>query len=96
MARTRTLPSAARSGDRLTTLESLRDRLAREIADTNSARDVAALSKELRAALAEIDALAATAAVSKESETFDELSRRRADRGADPARGQRPAGRQPG
>lgn len=52
------LEATARDGDRLRTLRALRDRLAREIDETRSARDVAALSRQLTEVLAEIDDLA--------------------------------------
>ena len=52
------LASAAASGDRLTALQALRDRLATEIDVTVSARDVAALSARLVDVLAQIDDVA--------------------------------------
>jgi hypothetical protein len=52
------LEATARGGDRLATLRALRDRLAKEIDETRSARDVAALSRQLTEVLAEIEALA--------------------------------------
>ena len=71
----------AAKGDRLDTLRVPRDRLAVEIQDSGSVRDVAALSTQLRETLAEIDALGAKTVVTQEDSTFDELSRQRADRG---------------
>ena len=96
MGRSRSLPAAARSGDRLAALRSLRDRLATEIHQCASARDVAGLAKQLRDTMGEIATLTAGTVATKESDTFDELSRRRADRGADSTGGQRSAGREPG
>lgn len=51
------LASAASGGDRLGTLRALRDRIAREIDTTQSARDVAALSRQLTDVLAQIEDL---------------------------------------
>lgn len=51
------LITAARSGDRRATLEALRDKLAVSIADCESGRDVAALSKRLMEVMNELDAL---------------------------------------
>ena len=48
------LVAAAKSGDRLRTLEELRDILAKTIAYCESARDMAALSKRLMEVLDEI------------------------------------------
>jgi flagellin-like hook-associated protein FlgL len=44
-------------GDRLKTLKVLRDRLAAVIDDTDSARDIAALSKQLTEVLEQIDTI---------------------------------------
>lgn len=79
------LPTAARSGDRLAALRCLRDRLADEIEQCESSRDVAALSRQLRDTLAEIDALGTGAVRTKEDQLADELARRRLDRRADSA-----------
>ena len=51
------LVSAAASGDRRKTLEALRDKLAASVADCESGRDVAALSKRLMEVMKELDAL---------------------------------------
>lgn len=66
------------SEDRLTRLLSLRDRLTRELEECDSKRDLGTLSKELRATLVEIDALAP---VEKEVSVVDEITRRRAVKG---------------
>lgn len=49
------LARVASAGDRLKTLEALRDRIAEEIDRTRSARDVAALSRQLTDVLAQIE-----------------------------------------
>ena len=51
------LIKAAKSGDRRSTLECLRDELAESIAYCESGRDMAALSKRLMEVMDEIDAL---------------------------------------
>lgn len=52
-----TLVSAAATGDRLTLLKEIRQKLAESLERTESGRDVAALSKQLRETAEEIDAL---------------------------------------
>ena len=51
------LVKAAKSGNRRETLEALRDKIAASIADCESGRDVAALSKRLMEVMGELDAL---------------------------------------
>lgn len=51
------LVKAAQSGNRRETLEALRDKIAASIADCESGRDVAALSKRLMEVMGELDAL---------------------------------------
>ncbi len=51
------LSQAAKSGDRRATLTALRDNLATAIENTESGRDIAALSKRLMEVMAELDAL---------------------------------------
>jgi hypothetical protein len=51
------LVKSAQSGDRRKTLEALRDKLANAIANCESGRDVAALSKRLMEVMDEIDRL---------------------------------------
>lgn len=92
----KTLPVAAAEGDRLETLRVLRDRLAAEIHNSMSARDTAALAKQLCDVLAQIDALAGGRAVSAEDSTFDELTRRRAGRRTRAPSRARAQSRQPG
>jgi len=48
--------SAAESGDTLAALKALRDKLAREIDECGSKRDLASLSRQLSAVLAQIEA----------------------------------------
>ena len=69
-------------------LEALRDSLADLIADGVGARDFAALSREYRATLAELDALPAA----KEVSAADEIAERRARRQANANRSTRAAG----
>jgi hypothetical protein len=63
---------------RITRLLAVRDRLADAIAECDSKRDLAALSREYRAVLAELEALAP--AKEKRTDGVDEISRRRAAR----------------
>ena len=51
------LITAAQSGDRRATLEALRDKLATTIAECESGRDVAALSKRLMEVMGELDSM---------------------------------------
>lgn len=51
------LVKSAQSGDRRATLEALRDKLAAAIANSESGRDVAALSKRLMEVMDEIERL---------------------------------------
>jgi hypothetical protein len=69
------LVNAAKAGDVRKTLLALRDRLAEEI-EGAGARDLAPLSRQLTAVLAEIDALPNT----EKSSAADEIAQRRADR----------------
>lgn len=69
-------------GDRRAALEAIRDKLAAELQDVTG-RDAAAIAKELRATIAELDALPGGREVSK----VDDLAARRAARRADAAGG---------
>jgi hypothetical protein len=51
----KTLASAQASGDRMATLEALASKIATAIDESSSGRDIAALSKQLRDTLTEID-----------------------------------------
>ncbi|MBB2909313.1 hypothetical protein FHS43_000559 [Streptosporangium becharense] len=67
-------------GDRRASLEAIRDKLAREL-HRAAGRDAAVIAKELRAVIADLDALAG----GKEASTVDDLTARRAARRADAA-----------
>ena len=77
------LPDATLSGDRLAALRALRQVLAEQIRDCESARDIGSLSKQLRDTLSEIDSLGGAAEPTVEDETFDELAGRRSARSTD-------------
>ncbi|MEV4474660.1 hypothetical protein [Nonomuraea sp. NPDC049504] len=76
------LLKAIESGDRRASLQAIRDRLANELRAAEG-RDAAAIAKELRATLAELDALPG-----EEEDALDQLAARRADRIADAQGGQ--------
>lgn len=63
--------------ERLTALEVLRDTLAASIENCESLRDLASLSREYRAVMAEIDDLAPP---EKKGDAIDEIAQRRAAR----------------
>jgi hypothetical protein len=69
--------------DRLTRLTDTRDRLAEAIAGCDSNRDLAALSREYRQVLAELDAVQPV----KEVDLADELNKRRAAKRKSVAKG---------
>lgn len=75
--RARTVAGAAKTGDRLAALSVLRDRLAREIDQCDSARDIAALSRQLTDVLVQIEGLAP---VEQKGSPLDELAKRRGRR----------------
>jgi hypothetical protein len=68
-------------GDRLESLRALRDRIAATIDATDSARDVAALSRQLTDVLQQIEAIE-KATPGRKGTPLDELAKRRAGRGA--------------
>lgn len=72
------ITEAASSGDRLKTLESLRDTIASRIEDSESARDVAALSGQLTQVLKQIEEL--VKASGAKGSKVDELAARRTNR----------------
>ncbi|MGW4426420.1 hypothetical protein [Streptosporangium sp. NPDC004631] len=76
----RRVSTVVSEGDRRASLEAIRDKLARELTGATG-RDAAVIAKELRAVLADLDALPGGKEVSK----VDELAARRADRRADAA-----------
>lgn len=71
------LTQAVATGDRPVALRALRDKLARQIDESDSGRDVAALAARLQAVLNDLDNLPNTAEVSAAD---DLASRRRARR----------------
>lgn len=74
----KTLVSAADNGTRLDVLETLRRKVAATIDGTDSGRDVASLSKQLREICAEIDEIKhGTAEPEEEQKTVLELVRAR-------------------
>ena len=83
------LVAAASSGSRLVALRALRDRLARDLDETDSKRDVASLSQRLMDVLVQIDELGGGVAEVKPETRLDEFTKRLAERKAAPAR--RPA-----
>lgn len=79
------LTVSAASGDRLATLRDLRDVLALTIVETDSARDVAALSRQLTDVLEQIDTVL-KADPEKKGTALDEISKRIAERQSGAAR----------
>jgi hypothetical protein len=81
----RALTRAAESGNRAAILEATRDRLVAELADPEC-MSIAAVSRELRAVLAELESLGATSEVTPldrlAAKVDDQLAERRARRGA--------------
>ncbi|WP_326600522.1 hypothetical protein [Rhodococcus sp. PD04] len=78
-----TLSAAVETDDRATILRALRLRLTKAIEESTSARDIAALSKQLLDVLAQLDALegrTGAAAPERRSTPLDELNKRRAAR----------------
>lgn len=76
-----TLAEITAAGDRRAALEAVRDRVAAEL-DTAEGRDVAALSKELRDVLRELDAMPGGEKVTKLDRISDELAAKRAEHAA--------------
>lgn len=74
----RKIAPAVKSGDRADALRALRDRLADEIDATESARDLAALSRQLHDVLDAIEALPS----GEEASPSAQIEQRRADRRA--------------
>jgi hypothetical protein len=71
------LGDVVRGGDRLASLEALRDRLADELEKCDSKRDIAALAQRLTDVLDKIDEIPTT----KQGSAADEIAERRAARG---------------
>lgn len=78
------LSKTASAGNRLETLQSLRDLLAREIESCESSRDLAALVTRLQSVLSEIETLAPA---EQKGDVVDEIAKRRAARRAGAATG---------
>lgn len=83
-----TLGKTAADGDRLATLQVLRDRLAADLDECHSARDVASLAQRLMDVLTQIDGLTHGTNASKEPTGLDEFTARLNERDA-PATGTR-------
>lgn len=75
------LAGVAKEGNKLGTLRALRDRLATDLDECDSARDVAALSQRLMDVLAQIEA-AEKAQPEAKGTTRDDVARKRAQREA--------------
>lgn len=85
-----TLHETASTGDRLKTLESLRDLLAERIDSTDSGRDIAALSLRLTDVLAQIAELSPTSEVDVVDEIAARRNARRSGAASGTARAKRP------
>jgi len=79
------MTTSDKPSDRLLALEALRDTLAASIAACESMRDLASLSREYRAVMAEIAELAPP---EQKGDAVDEIAQRRAARRAGAATGQ--------
>jgi hypothetical protein len=88
--RTQLLADVARTGDRLATLTTLRDRLAADLDGTRDAREVAALALRLTDVLAQIDQQPATKQVSRADEIAERRAARRRTRTPNKTRAARP------
>ncbi len=75
-ASTRLLSDAAATGDRLTILQVLRDRLAADLDATHDPREVAALALRLTDVLTQLDQMPTT----QQASAADEIAERRATR----------------
>lgn len=84
------LRESAASGIQLDALRDLRDIIAGQITDCDSARDVAALSARFQSIIQEIALL--SSATGKVGDPVDEISARRAARGGSTARSGRAVG----
>lgn len=77
---------AAESGDTLAALKALRDKLAREIDECGSKRDLASLSRQLSAVLAQIEAWRPPRTSKRDELAAKRAARRAAVAAADSAR----------
>lgn len=78
------LAKAASSGSRLKALKALRDRLAADLDDCSSARDVASLSQRLMDVLAQIDELGGGVKEKPKETGLSEFEKRLRDRESAP------------
>jgi hypothetical protein len=69
------IAAAAQTGDQLAALTALRDRLARAIDESDSARDIPALSRQLVDVMARIESIA-----KPKVSAVDQLAKKRANR----------------
>ena len=74
------LSAAAATGDRLHALEALRDRLASDLDECASARDVASLSQRLMDVLKQIDELGGGVQIERKETGLSEFERRLRER----------------
>lgn len=82
------LAEVVADNDHEASLKALRDRVAAQIDETDSARDVAALSNRLQDILTQLAEITSGGATRKGT-ALDELQERRAARGSNAARGNR-------
>ena len=78
--------SAASSDDQLATLRVMRDKLAEHIDACDSSRDLPALTRQLSDVMRQISELLSVAGVVEVKSPLDELTKRRAARGAGASR----------
>ncbi|MCW2957142.1 MAG: hypothetical protein JWO69_2011 [Thermoleophilia bacterium] len=80
------LVAAVGSGSRLTALKAIRDRLAADLDDCDSKRDVSSLAQRLMDVLEQIDALGGGVVEKRPETRLDEFTKRLRDRESAPAR----------
>jgi len=86
------LQEVVAEGDRLASLRELRDKLAFEIDNTTSAREIASLSQRVMDVLAQIEQVEQARSAPR-SNARDEVARKRAERASKTSRSRRAAGR---
>jgi hypothetical protein len=86
------IAEAASTGERLKALGALRDRLAVDLDECGSARDVAALSQRLMDVLKQIDELGGGVQVKRKETGLSEFEKRLRDRESAPATARKAAG----
>ena len=92
MAPYASLSDAAGTGDRIAALRTLRDRLARDLDECSSARDVGTLSQRLMDVLAQIDELGGGVKPKREDTPLDEFTKRLHARKSAPKAARRASG----